>query len=70
MFSSFDLTLFSMDGEPGFNTETLNFLRHKAGVYILQNTMARGGGRKWCWGKKMKTEAVRKGKGERKKKKR
>ena len=31
--------------------------------------MARGGERKWCWGKKMKTEAVRKGKGERKKKK-
>ena len=26
----------------------------------MQNTMARGGGKKWCWGKKMKNEAVRK----------
>ena len=25
----------------------------------MQNTMARGGGKKWCRGKKMKNEAVR-----------
>ena len=30
-----------------------------SGAYILQNTMARGGGIKWCRGK-MKNEAVRK----------
>ena len=30
-----------------------------SGVYILQNTMVVGGGKKnGCWGKKMKTEGV------------
>ena len=43
-----------------------------SGVYILQNTMARGG--EWCWVKKNENEAVRnkmkkKEKGERKKRK-
>ena len=46
------------------------FLIH-SGVYILQNTMARGGGIKMVPGKKMKNEAVRKKKekGEKKKEK-
>ena len=48
-----------------------------AGVYILQNTMVVGGGKKnGCWGKKMKTEGVgkknekegKRGKGKRRKK--
>ena len=46
----------------------------ESGVYIVQNTMAKRGG-KWCREKKMKNEAVgnkmkKKEKGERKKKKR
>ena len=44
-------------------------MHYNPGVYILQNTMAVGGGKEWLLGKKNETEGVgkkmkKKGKGE------